>query len=284
MKGTTNTMRAVTANAIDATLAAQLQAFAHAVTATEAPTDTAAWLRPTPQGQPARLGIYRHAFRSRLSDALRDNYPILHRVLGDEAFDTVALGFIERHPSRHPSIRWFGDALPAHLQSLAEAGELPHPALPDLARMEWALGTAFDAADAPLLSVEDLIALAPADWPTLRLHRHPSVRLLTLDWSVEALWHALNDDPDAETAAPERNAHRLLVWRSGTQTRWRSAIALEGELLQAAFAGECFADLCQRAATSEGEQAAAAVAGYLRVWVEAGLFACSPPDIPCSPD
>ena len=38
----------------------------------------------------ARLGIYRNAYRVRLTEALDDTYPVLHALLGDEVF--VALG------------------------------------------------------------------------------------------------------------------------------------------------------------------------------------------------
>jgi hypothetical protein len=143
--------------------------------------------------------------------------------------------------------------------------------LADLARMEWALCTAFDAADDTPLSVDDLLAHAPEDWPTLRFTGHPSLRLIALDWTVEPLWRALSDNAEAETAAPEPQPHHLLVWRQNDQTQWRSVEPFEADLLQAALAGESFAELCERA-TTQGEQAAAAVAGHLRVWVEAGLL------------
>lgn len=256
--------------AVSGALAAQLQTFARAVTAAEEPADSTALFRPTPQGGPPRLAIYRNAYRARLTDALRENYPVLHRVLGDEAFDELAENFIAARPSHHPSIRWFGGALPEWLA--ADGDQLPHRALIDLARMEWALCTAFDAADDTPLTVNDLLAHPPEVWPELRFTGHPSLRLIALDWAVEPLWRALTENPEAETAAPVTQPHHLIVWRQNDQTQWRSVEPFEADLLQAALAGESFAELCERAATTQGEQAAAAVAGHLRVWVEAGLL------------
>lgn len=269
--------RAAQADTADAasTLIAQLHAFTRAITAADEPAAVTPLFRPTPQGGPPRLGIYRNAFRARLTDALRENYPVLQRVLGDDAFDTMALGFIATHPSRHPSIRWFGNELPAHLQTLADADELPHPALPDLARMEWALSTAFDAADAAPLTVEQLLAVAPKDWPALRFTPHPSLRLTALDWAIEPLWRALSENADAETVPPEPYPHHLLTWRKtgeSDQTQWRSVESFEAELLQAALAGAAFSELCECAASTQGDVTAAAVAGHLRIWVEAGLL------------
>lgn len=256
-------------------LTAQLHAFARAITATDEPADSAALFRTTPQGDPPRLAIYRHAFRARLTAALRENFPVLHQVLGDEAFDEVALGFIAAHPSRQPSIRWFGEELPAHLQVLVGADQLPHASLPDIARMEWALGTAFDAAENAPLSVEQLLAVPPEAWPELRFSAHPSLRLIALDWAVEPLWQALSSSDEAETAAPQAQPHHLLVWRSRDETLWRSLEPYEADLLDAALAGMRFAELCERAATEKGDQAPASVASYLRQWVEAGLLSGS---------
>ena len=72
---------------------------------------------------------------------------MLPQVLGDGAFDALALAYTDTHPSTHPStqssIRWFGDRLP---RIMAERDErVPRAALTDPARMEWALRTAFDA-------------------------------------------------------------------------------------------------------------------------------------------
>ena len=121
--------------------------------------------------EPHQLGggydLYVQAYRARLAAALRDNFPVLHRALGDDAFATLAQSYIDCHPSPFRSIRWFGHALADFLAGTVE--RLPHPALVDLARMDWALRAAFDAADAVPLTLSDLASLRPEDWPALRL-------------------------------------------------------------------------------------------------------------------
>src|SRR5271163_4495362 len=59
----------------------------------------------------ARLAIYRHAYRVRLIDALDDTHSALHKLLGDETFESLAELFIVAHPSVHRSIRWYGREL-----------------------------------------------------------------------------------------------------------------------------------------------------------------------------
>jgi hypothetical protein len=240
----------------------------------------AALLRPLADAPP-RLGIYRNAFRGRLIEALRSNYPVLHRVLGDDDFAALALAYLAGHPSRVPSIRWFGHALPAWLAGRLEADReaLPHPALADLARMEWAVGKSFDAADAEPLDRESLARTDPAHWPALRFAAHPSLRVVELAWAVEPLWRALTDDEHAHTDPPDPHAHRLLVWRQGLESRWRALPADEADALVACIAGERFADLCERiAAADPAADAAARAAAWLGAWVQAGLLVAAQQD------
>lgn len=227
------------------------------------------------RGRGPLLRIYQHAYTVRLLGALRDNHGVLPRAMGDEAFDALALAYLQAHPSREPSIRWFGDRL---AQFMAERDDLvPHPALVDLARMEWALRTAFDAADATPLGANTLAQLPAADWPALVLRLHPSVQRLAMGWCIEPAWRALqaHADDEPELPEPQPGVHTLLVWRAGLETRWRSATSeLEATLLTAVHRGEPFAALCEHAAQSVGADAAAAcVVSALQQWLAEGLLA-----------
>lgn len=252
------------------TLAAQQRALAEAITA-KVPTSPGALLRLTPQGEAPRIDIYRHAYRARLTDALRENYPVLHRLLGDDAFNETAEAFIAARPSHHPSIRWFGSELANFLDTTPE--HAAHPATADLARMEWALCAAFDAADATPINSDNLRDIAAEDWPALRFTAHPSLRLVPLTWNIEALWSALSADENAETEAPEALQHHLLIWRQKGRTQWRAMAADEAAILADCLRGEEFATWCEDAATHHGDNAAAQVAGYLRQWVDNGMLA-----------
>jgi hypothetical protein len=227
-------------------------------------------LRPL-RGKPPVLSVYQTAWLARLTEALRNNFPVLHQVLGDDDFGDLTLAYLQAHPPSQPSIRWFGDQLPAFLA--AEPERLPHPALADLAQMEWALGLSFDSADTLPLNFAALAALPPSDWAGLRFSAHPSVSLLALEWAVEPLWQTLTHRPEEDTEPPEASPHPLLAWRIGLETRWRSVPAAEAELLAAALAGVPFAALCERAAADgDVDEAPLRMASTLRAWVDAGLL------------
>ena len=225
------------------------------------------------------LAVYRHAYRARLAEALADNYTVLARALGDDAFDALAQAYIAAHPSRHPSIRWFGHVLAGFM---AEAGDdlVPHASLVDFARMDWALRGAFDAADTPPLEPAVLAALGPDDWAGLVLHLQPSVQRAVLTHAIEPAWRALREwEPESGAEQPDLpepvpHLHVLLAWRQGPETRWRSLEPLEAALLDGVAAGLPFAQLCERAAAELGDAdaAAPAVIGALQRWLADGLL------------
>lgn len=232
-------------------------------------------LRPREDAAPL-LRIYQHAYTSRLAEALRDNFGVLPQIMGDEAFDALAQAYIRVHPSRHPSIRWFGHRLAEFMSQREDL--VPHPAFVDLARMEWALRAAFDAADAEPLAAQALAGLAPADWPRLVLLPLPSLQLLELQWNVEPAWRAFKEfdplvDAEPELEEPQPVAHGLLVWRQGLETRWRALEGLPLHLLHQALQGAAFAQLCDTAQRAQGEaQAVPAVVAELQGWLADGLF------------
>lgn len=175
------------------------------------------------------------------------------------------------------------DAPSANRAALADAhlaGLVPHPAFVDLARMDWALRTAFDAADGPSLGRAALAGLAPEHFADLRFTLHPSVQLQPMDWAVEAAWRLLREhdpesgDDEPELPEPEARSHTLLVWRRGLDTLWRSLDDTETALLQALAEGASFGTLCEVAAahSEQEDQAAQCAAGALAQWLDDGLL------------
>ncbi len=225
------------------------------------------------------LSVYQEAYVARLLSALRDNYAVLHLAMGDEAFHALGCAYLAAKPSTQPSIRWFGDQLAAFMAG-PFADRLQHPALVDLARMDWALRAAFDGADGLPLTLAALSAVAPEDWGHLRLRLQASAQLLHLDWSVEPSYLALRGrevgEVGEEREGPEPVAlpHALLVWREGGESRWRSLEAWEAEWMEALQAQLSLAELCEQAAQTLGpEKAAVQVVQALRTWVQQGLLA-----------
>lgn len=226
--------------------------------------DPGALLRGNPRG----LAAYRHAYGARLAEALQDNYAALHQALGDDAFAGLAAAYAAAHPPTEPSIRRFGHALPDFMDAWPS---LPHPALADLARLDWALRHAFDAEALPPLPAERLHD--PAQWAVTPLRLQPHVRLLTLRWAVAPAWHALQAareaGQEAELAPPEASAHAMLTWRRGERPQWRSLETAEAEALAAVRGQSAAAWLADLAAAGHPDLPQGVA--WLQAWVADGL-------------
>jgi len=194
-----------------------------------------------------RLGVYADAYRLRLIEALESNYPITVKALaqfhGEHAFARLAQEYLAIYPSQHFSIRWFGHRLTEFAQQFPDYCELKW--LTELTAWEWRIATAFDAEDAPILTIDDLSSVAPANWPALRFIAQPSVQRIALTTNVVALVKAANEDlplpsPTALTAKIE-----WLIWRLDLGVQFRSLEESEATALDAVVAGATFGEICE---------------------------------------
>ncbi|MBS0367419.1 MAG: putative DNA-binding domain-containing protein [Proteobacteria bacterium] len=218
-----------------------------------------------------RLGIYAHAYTGRLAEALQSNFPALAALLGESDFAALAHSYITANPSRHFSIRWYGEQLPPWLAKHPDYRDAP--LLAELAQWEWATGLAFDAADATALTHADLAGIPQSQWPQLRLRWHPAVQRLDLRWNVPAIWQALTGEGERPEAQLQPRATPWLIWRDGLVTFYRSLSTVEAGAVDGARAGWPFAEVCEHlCAHVPAADAAAQAAGLLRGWVQSGLI------------
>lgn len=221
---------------------------------------------------PDRLDIYASAYRLRLIEALGNDYPCVQQLLDEEAFARMCQGYIDVYPSRHFSLRYFGQFLPQFLGTISPYREQPE--LAEMAAFEWALCDAFDAADISPASVDDLTGLPPEYWPQLRLLAHPSLQRLRGYYPVASYWHAHTGVQALPAMARQMARLDWIVWRKNLKTYYRSlsedeAWALDAMLSRLEFSAICDG-LCQ---WHTGEAAALRAAQLLKGWLEDELIA-----------
>ncbi len=218
-----------------------------------------------------RLGIYGGAYGSRLGDALASNFPALERLLGETDFRKLAAAYVAAHESPFFSIRHYGDRLAGFLAGDERYSDAP--LLAELARWEWAVGGAFDAADAASISHEALARVQPEQWAQLRFHWHPSVQRLRLHWNAPQIWQAANEDTDPPEVTFTKEGQSWLIWRQNLTTYFRSLSKTEAAALDAARKGWPFGELCALLCDEVGDaEAPMQAATLLRGWVAAGLI------------
>jgi hypothetical protein len=143
----------------------------------------------TPDGAGSRMHVYAQGYAMRLVEAMRADFPVLHRVMGADLFDFFARAYVWRHPSRSTTLydlsAGFADFL-ERSQAPAAAGWSAFAA--QLARLERARAEAtrapgMETAAAPL---SDAFILLSGEDLTVRLT--PCTRLLALSFPLHAYW------------------------------------------------------------------------------------------------
>jgi hypothetical protein len=219
----------------------------------------------------AMFHVYQHAYWARLVESLGVDFPGLKALAGDAAFDRLARAYIARHPSVDPSIRWVGRLLPAFLKT--EALYRDDPWWTDMARFDWALAYAFDAADAPVATLAQLAVVTPEFWGGLRLKLHPTLVSFAVSTPVHEVRPKLLTDPDNTFDRSARHDGALMAWRIDYDLKFRAIDTDESAALAATRTGATFGDICELLAQRmEPDQAVMTAAQILRGWLEWGII------------
>ncbi len=213
----------------------------------------------------AQLEIYRAQFFYRHLDAIAEDFPALVEALGWEAFEEHARAYLAAHPPASPSLRELAARLPGFLAARIE------PAWADLARLEWALVEAFDAADLPPLDTS-AVTLAADALDRARLVLDPSLSRLRLSAPVHEVRARLVDGE--RVAPPISRATCLVVYRQRLELMWREVPPLALDALDALAGGrplaEALDELSARSSPEEAETLEREIGGWFGEWVSDG--------------
>jgi len=216
-----------------------------------------------------RLAVYQHGYRARLREALATEFPGL-RYMAGRRFETLLDCYIDAHPSTHYNIRWYGAGLAAFLDYARPWVERPH--LGEMARLDWAISTRFDAEDEPAIGADTLAGIAPDAWPHLRLQLQRQLRILPLSCNADAFRRAADNGSGRPHLRRYRQHRHLLVWQQAMTVRYRWLADDEYPLLLAADEAP-IGTLCEQLhMDGKPEDAMRRLAILLHQWLNAGLL------------
>lgn len=187
-----------------------------------------------PQGRPAgrRFDVYRNNVVGSLTEALRQGFPAVRALVGDEFFTAMARVFVRAHPPASKLMMFYGADLAAFLAAFPPVAHLPY--LPDVARLEHAIRESYHSADAAPVSGAVLAALGPEGLAASRLVFAPAVRLLRSPWPVATIRAAaVGDGPPPQIWQGEA----VLVVRPGFDPEPRLLPGGGGAIVAALMAG-----------------------------------------------
>lgn len=182
------------------------------------------WLR-APARADEGLQAYRANAAAHAERALAAAFPTLRQLIGEASFAALARAHWRADPPLRGDLAQWGAGLPAFIADDAQLADEPY--LADMARLDWAVHQAEQAADAQ--DAQGLALLAETDPQHLRVRLQPGTALLMSAYPIVTLWLAhrapVSDDGSdafaaARVALAARQSESALVQRQG----WRASV------------------------------------------------------------
>jgi hypothetical protein len=183
-------------------------------------TEAESFIKPNARSSSfERLEIYNQQYWFRVISALREDFPGLAAIVGEERFEALSIAYLIANPSSSYTLRDLGSRFEQWLRANPNwAGPNPELAL-DVARLEWAYVEAFDSRQEPALTLSDLSVLSADS----QLALQPHIRLLELQYPVDdfviAVHRAQANSSITSNAVTKRKQPRTMKKMVGLQPR-----------------------------------------------------------------
>jgi len=192
-----------------------------------------------------RFAVYRNNVAVSLTEALARRFPVIRRLVGEAFFAPLARLHAETDGPRSPVLAEWGEGFAAFLAAFPPLAAYPY--LADVARIEWARGLAFHAADAPPV---DPAKLSTADPERLRMVLHPSVQLLRLAHPAVSIW--ARNQPGGQALPLRQGPETALILRDASfAVPVRAVGAGDAAMVEAMLAGTRLSDAAGAAQEAE---------------------------------
>jgi hypothetical protein len=157
-----------------------------------------------------RFAIYRNNVVVGLIDALSERFPVCLRLVGEEFFSAMAQCYVPVSLPRTPMLFEYGEDFAEFVSGFEPARGLPY--LPDVARLEYAIGRAYHAEDAAPLPTDFVRSLPSGRLEAATASFHPSTQLVPSNYPIVSIWRA-NMTPDPPQSLTLDHAEDSLVVR-----------------------------------------------------------------------
>jgi hypothetical protein len=197
-----------------------------------------------------RFSVYRNNVVASLVDALAARFPAAQRIVGEEFFRAAAGIYVRREPPRSRILMFYGDTLPAFLETFSLAADVPY--LADVARLEAARTRAYHAADADPADGTWLQRLNEDELGALRIRPHPSAEILRSRFPVVTIWSMNSGERDL-APIESWDGEDVLIARPQGEVEVRLLPPGEATFLSRLFEGAALAEAAS-AAQAETEE------------------------------
>lgn len=227
-----------------------------------------------------RLEVYGNAYYARLIECMAAEFPATEHLVGEDAFSGFVFGYLQELPSTSYTLGELGVGFADYLATSRPARDSDQPDwadfLVDLATLERAYSDVFDGPgeeQRPLLTAEQLQAISPDKWDSLRLETADSLRLLRFRFPVQEYAAAVRKQESA--TIPEAKQTFLAISRRDYIVRRRVLEPLPFELLSRLQSGSLLGIAIVDSLEAHGsppDNLSALLEEWFRTWTAAGYF------------
>lgn len=183
-----------------------------------------------------RFNVYRNNFIVLNGDALADMYPVIKRLVGEDAFRMLATAYVRQYPPMDRTLLLYGERFAEFLAAIPELSSVPY--LSDVARLEYAWTDAYHAEDASRLDETQLSKIPAESLEKLQLRPHPSLHCISSDYPIYRIWAINQDDVTDEVISLDEGPSQAVVIRPDREVEIRVVGAGELRFLESLSSGE----------------------------------------------
>ncbi|WP_363351429.1 DNA-binding domain-containing protein [Methylocystis echinoides] len=156
-----------------------------------------------------RFSVYRNNVIFGLINALAERFPVCLRLVGADFFGAMAKSFVRSSPPKSPILVEYGEGFPGFIATFEWARELRY--LADVARLEWAIGRAYHAADSTPLALESIRAVPADALGDAIFTLHPSVQIISSRFPILSIWSTNTFDTAVQEVSLDRGEDVLVL-------------------------------------------------------------------------
>jgi len=128
------------------------------------------------------IAIYQNNIIANLVNTLRDTYPLVTKMVGDDFFKIAAKEYITQYPSRSANLHDYGEYFGKFLAEYPPVHDLIY--LTEIAEFEWACHIIYFAAEHAALDIRILDHLTSDQYEKLYFIMHPASQLMQCHYPI----------------------------------------------------------------------------------------------------
>lgn len=156
-----------------------------------------------------RFSVYRNNVVVGLTGAIADIFPAIKRLLGEEAFMSLARIYVSQNPPTSPLMFEYGHSFAEFIEAFEPLNQYPY--LADVARIERIWLDSYHAADAAPIAADALAVFAPESLGEIVFKTHPAAMLFSSDYAAVSIFSANRQNQSMDGINPGEGQHCLIT-------------------------------------------------------------------------